>query len=104
MGDFAHSIGIPNCAGPFILSAAAFILAGLVLFVMLRPDPLIIANIIERYKQEHTYKGQPVTEEIIENKRGDYRWSNRYDTYSTSDGCDYDDDSSSYGTPRSWFK
>ncbi|MGE8056884.1 MFS transporter [Bacillus mycoides] len=64
MGDFAHSIGIPNLAGPFILSAAAFILAGLVLFVMLRPDPLIIANIIE------TYKGQPVTEEIIENKRG----------------------------------
>ncbi|MED1043930.1 MFS transporter [Bacillus mycoides] len=57
-------------AGPFILSAAAFILAGLVLFVMLRPDPLIIANIIETYKQEHTYKGQPVTEEMIENKRG----------------------------------
>ncbi|MGU3369082.1 MFS transporter [Bacillus mycoides] len=70
MGNFADSIGIPNLAGPFILSAAAFILAGLVLFVMLRPDPLIIANIIETYKQEHTYKGQPVTEEIIENKRG----------------------------------
>ena len=70
MGDFAHSIGIPNLAGPFILSAAAFILAGLVLFVMLRPDPLIIANIIERYKQEHTYKGQSVTNETLENKRG----------------------------------
>lgn len=37
MGRFAHSIGIPELAGPFILSAAAFILAGLVLFVMLRP-------------------------------------------------------------------
>lgn len=70
MGNFAHSIGIPNLAGPFILSAAAFILAGLVLFVMLRPDPLIIANIIERYKQEHTYKGQSVTNETLENKRG----------------------------------
>lgn len=70
MGDFAHSIGIPNLAGPFILSAAAFMLAGLVLFVMLRPDPLIIANIIERYKQEHTYKGQSVTNETLENKRG----------------------------------
>ncbi len=32
MGRFAHSIGIPELAGPFILSAAAFILAGLVLF------------------------------------------------------------------------
>lgn len=70
MGDFAHSIGIPNLAGPFILSATAFMLAGLVLFVMLRPDPLIIANIIERYKQEHTYKGQSVTNETLENKRG----------------------------------
>ncbi|MGX5466871.1 MFS transporter [Bacillus toyonensis] len=70
MGDFAHSIGIPNLAGPFILSAAAFILASLVLFIMLRPDPLIIANIIETYKREHTYKGQPVTEEVKENKRG----------------------------------
>ncbi|WP_088292929.1 MFS transporter [Bacillus mycoides] len=70
MGNFADSIGIPNLAGPFILSAAAFILAGLVLFIMLRPDPLIIANIIERYKQEHTYKGQSVTNETLENKRG----------------------------------
>lgn len=70
MGSFAHSIGVPKLAGPFILSAAAFILAGLVLFVMLRPDPLIIANIIEKYKQEHTYKGQPITEEVKENKRG----------------------------------
>ncbi|MCU5147497.1 MFS transporter [Bacillus cereus] len=70
MGSFAHSIGVPKLAGPFILSAAAFILAGLVLFVMLRPDPLIIANIIERYKQEHTYKGQSITEEAKENKRG----------------------------------
>ena len=70
MGRFAHSIGIPELAGPFILSAAAFILAGLVLFVMLRPDPLLIANMIETYKQEHTYKGQAVTEEAKENKRG----------------------------------
>ncbi|MED0933242.1 MFS transporter [Bacillus mobilis] len=70
MGRFAHSIGIPELAGPFILSAAAFILAGIVLFVMLRPDPLLIANMIEIYKQEHTYKGQAVTEEATENKRG----------------------------------
>lgn len=33
MGNFADSIGIPNLAGPFILSAAAFILAGLVLLL-----------------------------------------------------------------------
>ncbi|MCZ8535288.1 MFS transporter [Psychrobacillus psychrodurans] len=43
MGNFALSIGVPELAGPFILSAAAFILAGIVIFIFLRPDPLIIA-------------------------------------------------------------
>ena len=69
MGSFAHSIGVPKLAGPFILSARIYT-GGSSSFVMLRPDPLIIANIIERYKQEHTYKGQPITEEVKENKRG----------------------------------
>ncbi|GAB0169853.1 hypothetical protein LSPCS325_32900 [Lysinibacillus sp. CTST325] len=47
MVKFAVSIGVPVLACPFILSATAFILAGLVLFVMLRPDPLEIARMIE---------------------------------------------------------
>ncbi|QQK76672.1 MFS transporter [Salicibibacter cibarius] len=51
MGDFALSIGIPELAGPFILAAAAFILAGLMLFVFLRPDPFIIALKINANKQ-----------------------------------------------------
>lgn len=46
MGRFALSIGVPALAGPFILAAAAFIVAGLVLLVMLRPDPLIVAKAI----------------------------------------------------------
>src|SRR5699024_6291353 len=32
MGDFALSIGVPPLAGPFILSATAYIIAGLFLF------------------------------------------------------------------------
>lgn len=44
MGEFAVSIGIPSLAGPFILAAAAYILAGLVLFILLRPDPFIVAK------------------------------------------------------------
>lgn len=44
MGKFASIIGVPPLAGPFILSAAAFILAGLVLYILLRPDPLEIAK------------------------------------------------------------
>ncbi|WP_370635720.1 MFS transporter [Lysinibacillus sp. CD3-6] len=54
MGKFARSIGIPSLAGPFILSAVAFILAGLVLFIMLRPDPLLLAKSIETHQQQDT--------------------------------------------------
>lgn len=52
MGKFALSIGIPSLAGPFILSAGAFIMAGLVLFIMLRPDPLLLAKSIEVHKHQ----------------------------------------------------
>jgi len=46
MGDFAISLGIPALAGPFILAAAAYILASLVLFILLRPDPYVVAKAI----------------------------------------------------------
>ncbi|MFT9819636.1 MFS transporter [Lysinibacillus sp. NPDC056185] len=71
MGKFAVSIGVPALAGPFILSATAFILAGLVLFVMLRPDPLEIAKMIEANRRENEYgnKMESLSEKAI-NKRG----------------------------------
>lgn len=43
MGSFAVSIGVPELAGPFILSATAFITAGLFLFIFLRPDPFMVS-------------------------------------------------------------
>lgn len=43
MGEFAKSIGVPELAGPFILSAVAFTAAGLVLWFYLRPDPFFVA-------------------------------------------------------------
>ncbi|MFO1444102.1 MFS transporter [Bacillus sp. Bva_UNVM-123] len=46
MGRFAVSIGVPSLAGPFILAAVAYILAGLVFLIFLRPDPLIVAKVI----------------------------------------------------------
>jgi MFS family permease len=46
MGRFAASLGIPVLAGPFILGAAAYLLAGLVFLVLLRPDPLLVAKAI----------------------------------------------------------
>ncbi|WP_442862475.1 MFS transporter [Bacillus sp. USDA818B3_A] len=70
MGNFAISIGVPSLAGPFILGAAAYILAGLVLFIMLRPDPLVIARTIEATNQERSDKGLVAITEHTENKRG----------------------------------
>jgi len=70
MGNFALSIGVPSLAGPFILGAAAYILAGLVLFIMLRPDPFVIARMIEANNQQASDKRPLAITEQTENKRG----------------------------------
>ncbi|WP_414694836.1 MFS transporter [Paenibacillus sp.] len=46
MGRFALSLGIPALAGPFLLGAAAFLGAGIVLWLFLRPDPFLVAKAI----------------------------------------------------------
>lgn len=70
MGNFALSIGVPSLAGPFILAAAAYILAGVVLFILLRPDPLVIARTIEAANQERNDEEHLAIIEHTENKRG----------------------------------
>jgi Arabinose efflux permease len=44
LGALAEGIGIPPLAGPFILAAVAYISAGAVLWVLLRPDPFLLAR------------------------------------------------------------
>lgn len=44
MGGVADRWGIPSLAGPFILAAAAYGSAGVVLWILLRPDPLLLAR------------------------------------------------------------
>ncbi len=70
MGNFARSIGVPSLAGPFILAAAAYMLAGVTLFIMLRPDPLVIARTIEIAGQTPDDRGQVTADEHTENKKG----------------------------------
>ncbi|WP_260682006.1 MFS transporter [Alkalicoccobacillus porphyridii] len=43
-GEMATFFGIPELAGPFLLAAGAFFLAGLIIFLLLRPDPLLVAK------------------------------------------------------------
>ena len=47
LGDLAESIHVPALAGPFLLAAVAYALAGVVLFSFLRPDPLLLARQLE---------------------------------------------------------
>jgi MFS family permease len=46
-GGLASAFGLPDLTGLFLCSAAAFMLAGLVLFGLLRPDPLQVAAAVE---------------------------------------------------------
>ena len=44
LGVLATSLGIPALAGPFLLAAAAYLTAGIVLLLLLRPDPFLLAK------------------------------------------------------------
>lgn len=70
MGQFAESIGVPNLAGPFIMSGAAFIIAGLILFIFLRPDPLFVSTAIANAekKEDHIQTGRSLNSTI--NRKG----------------------------------
>lgn len=43
-GRIAISLGAPALSGPFMLASAAYLLAGFVLLIFLRPDPLLVAK------------------------------------------------------------
>jgi MFS family permease len=63
LGDLAESLGIPALAGPFLLAAVAYGLAGLVLFVFLRPDPFVVARTLA---EEPAYDVVPAEEATAE--------------------------------------
>lgn len=42
-GDMAEGWGLPRLAGPFVLAAGAYACAAIVLWVFLRPDPLLLS-------------------------------------------------------------
>ncbi len=47
-GRWAEAVNVPGLAGPFGLAALAYALAGIVLLVLLRPDPLLTAQRLAR--------------------------------------------------------
>lgn len=47
LGHLAEHLGVPALAGPFLLAAAAYLSAGAIFFVLLRPDPLLVARAVD---------------------------------------------------------
>lgn len=43
-GELAQTLGLDALAGPFLLAAAAYLVAAVVLLVLMRPDPLVVAR------------------------------------------------------------
>lgn len=56
MGKFAELFEIPALAGPFILAAVAYLIAGLIFLIYLRPDPFLVAKAIAVEKEKQIQK------------------------------------------------
>lgn len=70
MGSFAIQIGVPALSGPFILAAAAYILAGLILLVLLRPDPLVVAQAVADEQRKNIVVSDISINTLTMNKKG----------------------------------
>ncbi|MFG6118719.1 MFS transporter [Thalassobacillus sp. B23F22_16] len=70
MGNFATSISVPALAGPFILAAAAYILAGLAIFILMRPDPFLVSKALAAVQAVDDNAASGVTLPASWNKRG----------------------------------
>lgn len=58
-GAAATALGLPALTGPFLTSTVAFTLAALVLFVLLRPDPLQLAVALDPADHAGPGPGEP---------------------------------------------
>lgn len=47
-GRLGQVVGVPSLVGPFLVSMAGFVLAGLLLWLRMRPDPLVTAQRLSR--------------------------------------------------------
>ena len=61
MGRTATSLGIPPLAGPFLLAAVAYGLAGAILFTFLRPDPYLVAMALASRNPSETTSNRDIS-------------------------------------------
>lgn len=65
-----QALGLPPVAGPFVISAAGLLLATVLLFAGLRPDPLLLARELASRQGEEAYglAGQPAANQPAANQ------------------------------------
>lgn len=68
-GKIAVAMGMPALTGPFMLAATAYILAGLIFFTFLRPDPLLVAQAITEEEEKQGVTDGKITNNLIKNSR-----------------------------------
>lgn len=69
MGKVAQMMSIPSLAGPFMLAAFAYSLAGLTLFFYMRPDPFLLAKALDKKRQTEKLENEPQSEHQITDSR-----------------------------------
>jgi MFS family permease len=77
-GSIAAEVGVPPLAGPFMLAGAAYAAAGLVLWILLRPDPLLLARSIAAASSSQggdATTGSSASTTASASKLGPRRWS-----------------------------
>jgi MFS family permease len=77
-GNFATQVGVPRLAGPFILAGVAYASAGLVLWLLLRPDPLLLARTLAAASWQSgdaTGEESTATDSVVSRSSQPRRWS-----------------------------
>jgi MFS family permease len=77
-GNFATQVGVPRLAGPFILAGVVYASAGLVLWLLLRPDPLLLARTLAAASWQSgdaTGEESTATDSVVSRSSQPRRWS-----------------------------
>lgn len=72
MGRLVEPWGIPPLAGPFLLAAIAYLAAGSVLLIWLRPDPFLVAKALVENHTAHDHPEHPAAHQGARIGRGVY--------------------------------
>lgn len=70
MGKVAISLNLPVLSGVFILSAVSFLIASVIIFIFLRPDPLLVSRAIQQFEANNPALNFESKTVSVENRKG----------------------------------